>query len=184
MQLVPIRIKITRGVKNGQLQNIYPAFNELDPSVRGNCDWAQFIDQYGIGHHYDHECGFGETDAYNDDPGVQYTATCVPAAFASAAVDTFPNLVEILSETDFEAFYNTRSHDKDDTEVLDTEVLMGIQARIALEDAGAAPAPSTEIRARRTECLDPTHKRRGIRKNLRKKWADFKTLKGIEIVTP
>ena len=53
--------------------------------------------------------------------------------------------------------------------------MQGIAARVQLESAGMAPAPSAEIVAARAKCLDPAEqKHRGIRKNMRKVWEDAK----------
>ena len=53
----------------------------------------------------------------------------------------------------------------------------------ALEGMDGAPTttPSQAILDLRAEMLDPANKRRGIRKNHKKKWADARVLSGVTI---
>jgi len=187
-ELVPIKVKIVRAPDGS---HGYPQFNRLPAEVRGHLDWSKFFDSHGIGWHYDKLSGFGEVDDgtvpaghrhRNDDPDCWYGATCVPEAFAVAAQAEFPSEVEILTEAEFESFYDDRAHVNEDDESLDTDVLQGILARVQLEEKGIAPAPSAEILAKRARCLDPSDQgARGIRKNVGRKWADFKKRRGVKI---
>lgn len=170
--LVPIKIKITRGARSGQLVNIYPDFNKLRPEVRDNMDWSLFFDSKGIGWHYDKLSGFGESDEFNDDPGVQYGCTCVPLAFAEEAVTTFPDLVEIIDEEEFEAFYDDRSHVNEPEEIIDESILNALNVKLQM---GMVQSFSDE------NALNPDHPSPGIRKNHRKRWADFKNKGKIKI---
>lgn len=189
--LVPIKVKIVRG-PDGKHQ--YPAFNALAPDLRAHMDWAEFLDAHGIGWHYDKCSGFGESDAVNpqvapddehrnDDPSCWFGATCVPEPFAQAAAARFPALVTIISEESFERFYDGRAHLHEETEILDLQDLQKLQARLALEAMPNAPtkSPSETILKLREEMLDPDHPRRGIRKNPRRRWADWKATKRLTV---
>ncbi len=164
--LVPISVKLYRR-NNGEAA--WPNFNIISLALRENKPWSIFIDSNGIGWFYDKVNNLGT--------GAKHGTACtlVPEAFANAAVDNFPLLVSILTEAEFETFYEEKAALNMPTEYLDTEVLQGIVARVALEDAGLAPPPSQEIHDARAKCLDPSETDyRGIRKNNRKKWTDAK----------
>ena len=160
-------------------------------------DWSKYFDVFGIGWHYDKLSGLGVSDFddpdvdndhphANPDPSCWFGATCVPADFATKAAEMWPDRVELLDEASWEKFYDDRAHVKEPTEHLDTDVLQGIAARVALEQApnehAPTTAPSAAILAARAKCLDPacqTHP--GIRKNLNRRWADHKAARGITI---
>ncbi len=164
--LVPIMVKLYRR-DNGEAN--WPNFNIISLKIRENKPWSIFIDSNGIGWFYDKVNNLGTGAVYGT------ACTLVPEPFANAAVDNFPLLVSILTEAEFETFYEEKAALNMPTEYLDTEVLQGIAARIALEVSGDAPVPSQEIRDARAKCLDPNETDyRGIRKNLRKKWVDAK----------
>jgi hypothetical protein len=111
---------------------------------------------------------------------MQWGATCVPEDFALAVLALFgpsgteeKGIVTRISEAEWETFYDERAHAHEETEKLDTAVLQGIAARVALESDPNAPTkpPSAEILAARAKCLDPDEQNyRGIRKNLDKTW--------------
>lgn len=172
--LVPIRVKIKRGVVGGRIQHVYPNFNTLDPNVRGNMDWSLFFDMHGIGWHYDKCCGFGETDTYNTDPDMWYGGTCVPESFASAAIAAFPNEVEELSESDWTTYYDTRAHVHDQEEVYDLNTLQAIKAKKQL---GRSTNKSDD------DALDPDKPNSGIIKNHNKTWQLFKTKRNITVIS-
>jgi hypothetical protein len=181
MELVPIRIKIGRALVDGRMQNKYPNFNEIDPTIRHNLDFSFYVDAYGIGWHYDKKSGFGECDDYNEDCDCQYAMTAVPADFAKAAVKLFPNHVFLMTEDEAEIFYNDRAHDHEESEILDVPQLQGIAARVELEKAGVAPPPSKELHALRKRCLDPDDQHKpGIRKNMNKTWKRLKERRGFK----
>lgn len=164
--LVPIKVILNRRASGGA---DWPDFNQIDASIRNNQPWSHFIDNQGISWHYDKVSNLG-TGAANGT-----AMSMVPADFANAAVILFPSVVSIIDEATFETFYEDRVSINAPIEHLDTEVLQGIAARVALEDAGTAPVPSAEIIAARTKCLDPSEQNyRGIRKNMKKVWEDTK----------
>lgn len=171
--LVPIKVILKRRA-NGEAD--WPNFNVIDSAKRDGKPWSKFIDSGGIGWLYDKIDNLG-TGAPNGT-----ACTLIPEDFANAAVAEFPTLVSIISEVDFETFYEERAVVRMPTEFLDTDVLQGIVARKQLEDLGEAPAPSQEIVDARAKCLDPSEQNyRGIRKNLKKKWADAKVDMNVEV---
>ena len=185
--LVPIKVKIYLK-PNGR--HLFPSFNDLPSALRGETDWSYFFDSHGIGWHYDKLSGHGEKDQtevtgdihLNDDLTCWYGATCVPAAFADAAASAFPDTVEIISEASFERFYNDRAHIREEEEIRDLESLQKLEVELSLESRANPPKiPTAATNARRAEMLDPNHPRRGVRKNHRRFWADFKVRRGVVI---
>lgn len=175
--LVPIKVKILRKPAPRGAVNDYPNFNRIDVSIRKNMDWSAYVDLHGTGWMYSKE-GFGQgTDSQS-----QYSGLLVPADFAREALALFPDRVTEMTEAEWQAFYEDDVMQDSPTENLDTETLQGILARVQLEEKGIAPAPSVELLAARAEALDPDNPRRGINKNRRKKWADVKADRRIQIV--
>ena len=173
INLVPIKV-ILKKRDNGQVA--WPNFNEIDSEIRRGQPWSHFIDNHGIGWHYDKVENLG-TGAESG-----CAATLIPKEFADAAVGLFPELVSIVGEAEFELFYDERVTVDQPIEFLDTEMLQGIAARVQLEENGIAPAPSNEITAARAKCLDPKEQNhRGIRKNMKKKWSDVKKELKVEL---
>jgi hypothetical protein len=181
MTLVPIKIKI---LLDNEGNNLYPRFNDIPSDLRNGMNWSNFFDAHGLGWHFDKKSGFHVSDTVNPDPCCQFGMTCVPAEFAEAAAKMFPDTVKIVSEEVFEKFYDQRAHEHEDTEFLDADVLIAIQARIALEEHGTAPTvpPSRELLEERRKCLDPScQENRGIRKNIKKTWAGYKKTRVVKI---
>ena len=173
--LMPIKVKLTTGVDG---KNQFPKFNDLDSKVRNGMDFATFIDKYGIGWHYSEE-GYDE----GVEPDTWIACTLVPKAFADAAAEKFSDQVTIISEAEFEDFYDNDAMSKQSTEHLDTKELQGLVARIQLEEMASAPTvePSPEILELRKKMLDPNDPKPGIRKNPRRKWKDKKKLSGFSL---
>lgn len=190
-ELVPVKIKIRLGADG---KHKFPNFNQLPSNLRGGQDWSHFFDSAGLGWHYDKLSGLGELDCgsdpacfhLNNDPDVWFGATCLPEAFVDAAVAKFPGEVVELTEAEWGLFYDNRAHVHEETEVLDTEALQGLKARLDLEADPNAPTkePSASILALRAEMLDPDNTRRGIRKNPKRRWADHKLTLGVTIRPP
>lgn len=185
--LVPIKIKI--GLRaNGHAD--HPPFNNLSADVRGNTDWSYYIDKHGSGGlHYDKVSGHKECDINNDDVtaehehrndelGCQFACLLVPTPFAEAAVSMFsgePYQIKIISEESFEVFYNDRAHAHEDEELVDRNALQNLNERIKAGDDSLA------TQTKKVNALDPNHPERGVKKNHRKKWVDFKKQRGLEI---
>ena len=164
--LVPIRVLLYRRHDGGA---DWPNLNLVDSDIRGGKVWSKYVDSEGIGWLYDKVDNLGT--------GAEHGTACtlVPKAFAEAAAALYPGVVSIISEADFEIFHNEKAMVRSVIEHLDTDILQGIAARVSLEVAEIAPAPSAAILAARAKCLDPADQNhRGIRKNLKKTWADNK----------
>ena len=172
--LIPIKVRIKIGADG---RHEYPQFNNLDSVVRDQMDWSKYFDSRGISWHYSQE-GFGE----GVDPDHWYGVTCVPKPFADAAVERFPDDVEAIPETELQRFYDEEAHVHDETEILDTQVLMGIAARVQLEESTAPTVePDPEILELRRRVLDPSDPKPGIRRNPNRKRVDFKKRYNISL---
>lgn len=167
--LVPLKVKI--GLKpNGHAS--YPDFNRLNEVAEKGMDWANYVDTLGEGWMYDKISG--HRDDTPDSPfGQQWGVLLVPAIFVEQATQAFPNECQELTETELEEFYETKVSVSEPDEIIDTEVLMAIKAK---QDLGLT------LTADQQSALDPNTPVRGIRKNPRKKWADHKASRNIEII--
>lgn len=167
--LVPIKVKI--GLKeNGHAK--YPDFNQLDCVMDSELDWAFYINIQGMGWHYDKQCGHKEEDSTSPF-GMQWGVLIIPKIFADEAIAMFPDVVTKLTEAKLTSFYNDRAHAHEPDEEINKGILQDIKAK---QDLGLPLTPEQE------NALDPTTETRGIRKNKKKKWSDYKKLKGIKIV--
>lgn len=168
--LVPIRVQIFLG-DDGKMD--WPNLNLVSAANRGSQDWSTFVDSHGTGWIYDKVENLGLGDDHDT------ACTLVPQAFADEAVSHFPTLVSIITEADFETFYNTKALVKQPDEFMDNEELQGLAARVELEAAGVIAAPSAAVLAERAKMVDPNDQTsRGIRKNLDKTYADARKTGG------
>ena len=177
MDLVPLKVKI--GLREKGFAK-YPDFNSLPLSVRGDMDWAEYIDAYGSGWLYD-DCGHKEEEIRGDEwdspIGQQWGVILVPKPFADAAILAFPNEVEKMDQTRTETFYNNYHARKQPENIVDEEALKPFETKVKL----GVPL-TTKEQLDMNKALDPNDPTLGVTKNLRKTWADFKVLKGIKIV--
>lgn len=97
----------------------------------------------------------------------------VPADFAKASLDLFPEEVSEMTETEVESFYDTKAHLHEPDEKIDTNILNQIKAK---QDQGLS-LTSNQIKA-----LDPDDPTPGIVKNKNKLWVDYKALTDIKVV--
>lgn len=175
MHLVPLKVKIgLKGSKSG-LTHDYPDFNSLPSAVRGNMDWAAFIDQYG-GWHYD-KCGHANHDPNNDSPiGTWLGMICVPPDFAEAALQAYAGRVFKLTDEEAGHFFECRAHANEPEVYEDVEALKLILLKHQLKEAGLIPKTMTNFLeddhiARAFDPDDPTP---GVRRNQANKWTNFK----------
>lgn len=166
--LVPIEVKIGRGLVNGKVQAIYPNFNKIDKVIRKGLDWSYYFDVEGIGWHYDMTDKLGE----GVDPNLQFGVTCIPKDFALASVLLFPTNVSILTEVQFEDFYDNKSHINDQINIIDIDAIQSIKIK---RDLGKKEDKDDK------DALDPDNDRPGIRKNYNKTWSLKKTKEDIVI---
>jgi len=166
-ELVPLKIKIELHPGGGAK---YPDMNRCLSAIGTNGDWSHFVDQWG-GWIYDKR--YGHRDAGDDSPrGVQWGVVIVPEEFAQHAETLFPHQCETITESDLGRFYESRvSYNEPDT-IDDLEALQLIKVK---RDLGAAT--DADVQA----AIDPDNDARGISRNKRKRWQDFKALRGVEI---
>ncbi len=164
-------IKVKIGLKeNGHAK--YPNFNQIPATIRNNLDWSHYVDTYGLGWHYDKTSGHRESTT--DSPyGQQWGVLIVPEAFASEALNLFPDDVTPLTEAELEDFYDNKAHIKEPDEVIHREALEGIKAKQDLK---------LDLTLDQLRALDPDDSTPGIVKNRKKRWKDFKKLVDVEIV--
>ena len=169
--LVAIRIRVGIGVGKGGKRAIFPAFNNLPGTVRGDMDWSTFVDVFGTGLEYDNVAGYGKVDAYSTERMKQFVCTCIPSEFAVAAAAMFPEDVKIIDEAGMEIFYNERAHADSPEELADNERLQTIalkkQLDIVLSDED-------------NDALDPLKDTKGLRINPNKTWARHKVEHGLD----
>ena len=167
--LVPLKVKIEL---TGQGQHKYPNFNILPSVQTARIDWSHYIDIHGSGWHYDKCCGH-EVETPESPAGVQYGVLLVPKSFADEAVLLFPDKCVKLTEAEFQPFYDVHAHGHEPDEQIHLEVLQEIDMKKRF---------GIPLTAQQTLALDVTNDVRGIRKNKRRFWVDYKAMRGISIV--
>lgn len=184
MELVPLRVKTYIGAgapdAQGRVGNAiqYPAFDAIPSDLRGGVTWTAFIDRFGS-HLFDNCCDFHEVDEYNPVHGMRYSCFMVPPNFADAAVALFPDLVEILSEEEFEEFHDTRVTVHMPEEVVHADTLNAIRAKHGIPTGALKPTATMSVTEK--NALDPNSPTPGIVKNQRKYWADVKAKRKVTI---
>lgn len=168
MNVVPIKVQIGRKADGSCL---YPDFNQLACVQASGADWSHYIDTFGQGWCYDNKCGHADIDAESPE-GTWYGLLLIPAIFATEAAAMFPGQVSVLTEAQCESFYNGRHAVTFPDEEIDTEVLQGIKLK---QDLGLP------LTANQTKALDPNDDTLGIRKNKKKTWTDFKSLRNLTV---
>lgn len=185
--LAAIKVKI--GLRpNGQAD--HPDFNALSVVQANKMDWSTYVDVHGLGWAYDKRSGHADDDT--DSPaGQQWGVLLVPEQFAIEAVAQFPSLCTRLTDAELTVFWDTRAHAHLEEVTRDEGALNRLEREGALIDdalTDADTAQTTKLNARKTQlrremkkALDPDHPSPGIRKNHRKRWADFKAKTGVTI---
>lgn len=182
--LVPIKVKIglhqkfseDNSGKHEPGQAKYPDFNSMQIIKDSGLDWSIYVDVMGLQWHYDKCCGHKEEEATSP-AGMQWGALIVPKEFADQAIDTFPDEISRLTESELEDFYDNRAHAHEPDNLVNTKALEEFDAQIK---AGKTLSPKDM--ARYNKAIDMSDDTPGIIKNKKKKWADFKKLVGVEIV--
>lgn len=167
-QLTPIKV-IIRLKSNGHAK--YPDFNLLTVVQASGMDWARYIDNYGLGWHYDKTCGHKE-DTIESPIGTQLGVLIIPEEFAEEAIEEFPEDCFGMTEVELEDFYNNKAHSHEPDEVFDMSVLEGIQVKHSL---------GIPLTTQQQDAIDPDKDVPGIRKNKKRYWADFKKSAGVTI---
>lgn len=184
MELVALRVKVYLGAAppdaQGRVGNrwVYPDLDAVPSDLRGNVDWTAYIDRFGT-MLYDNVCDFNEIDDYNTERGMKYAAFLVPPEFADAAVARFPEHIEVLDETEFEAFHDGRVTVGMPEEVVQADTLNAIRAK---HGVASGPLKATAaMSAFERNALDPDHPSPGIVRNTRKYWKDVKARRQVTI---
>ncbi len=158
----------------------YPNFNLISSETRKGMDWSKFLDVHGGGMHYDKNCGHRET---GDSPfGHQICCMCVPQNFATEALNLFPNTVSEMTPAEFETFHDVKAHAHEPDESVDEGILNGLNAQRTLKVAVGQDV--TALDAKIVKALDPNDiTEAGVKRNVKKKWADVKVLQEITLNT-
>lgn len=167
MQLVPLKVRIGLDHKN---RHQYPAFNTLAEGVRLGMDWSRLVDRYG-GWLYDKAAGHHDDDAESP-AGYWFGVVLVPAGFAMAAIETFPDDCETLDETELATYYETRHKHGEPATVWDLEAIQLIAAK---RQAGL-PEDDDDRAA-----LDPESDTPGRRRNKAREFGHFKASRGLQL---
>ncbi len=167
--LVPIKVKIGLNEKG---QHDYPDFNIMQCVKDSKMDWSVYIDRKGLSWHYDKCCGHN-VKTTESPLGEQFGALIIPKEFADEAIATFPNEVTKLTELELEDFYDNHAHTHEPDELIDNNVLIGIELKQRL---GLSLTPS------QLKALDPEDKALGIRNNNRRKWTGLKKATDTKII--
>lgn len=185
--LVPLRVKI--GLKpNGQA--LYPTFNSLPSVQTSGMDWSKYIDVEGEGWIYDKKSGHDDDD--DDSPrGQQWAVLLIPKPFADEAVAAFPNDCKKVTEAQLQAFYDDRAlfkaQDVERDEIVLTELLAdwNLVKEMLVEFPGNAKLEESKqsLKVQLKKALDPDDEHPGVKKNWRRRWADYKIRKKINIVS-
>lgn len=179
IDMVPVKWKILRR-DNGEADNIDEHLNSVLRMLGIAKGGSQFIDE---------DCAaFVRDKISNLGTGAEHGvgACLMPKAVAEAVATEYGTVAghrmaaEIISEADFETFYEERGTAHIPQDRLDTDELNGIAARVQLEkDLGITP--SADLVQRRKDALDPDNTQMGVRRNRVKKWADVKADSGVEL---
>lgn len=173
-QLIPIRLHVKYGPKNGTVQHLWPELNQVDAALRDNMDWCHFLDKFG-GWITDKLSGHGQVDAGNPDPDTWICCALLPEDFVNAAKALFPAEIEIIDEATIETFYNNRFA------VKLPSVHINEDAMKVVAELRAQGVPDTDPRI--APVIDSANAAPGLNDNPLKTWAGFKTKKGVDIKT-
>ena len=160
--LKPIKVTLRRKPEGGIK---WPDWNSLAPSTFNNKKPSVFIDQEGMGWHYNKIANLGTGADFGE------AVTAVPAA-AAGAMATLPDCELVSDEATFEDFYDTKAHAHEPATLEDTDVLQAIAAKrqIGFKETASDRA-----------ALDPDNPRSGVRRNQTKTWQRFKTQRNITL---
>lgn len=187
-------LKVKIGLKpNGQAD--YPDFNLLQVVQDSGTDWSYYISANGLGWSYDKK--YGHQDQGVDSPvGMQWGVIIADEVFVDEATSMFPDDCTAMDEAEFETFYEARSTAQMAEEDFDDPRIAGLRGQLELlllldqnEDFPNSPGVRVrdrvdEVKAQLLVELDPNVETGAVKKNKRKKWADFKASKGAVILPP
>lgn len=160
-----------------------PDFNGLvPPEKRENMDWCYYIAKFGE-EHRDQKSMLKKVDIENPDPGMQYAMMFVPEDFALPVVEGDPENVQIMTETETKAFFETRSRFAEPAERIDNAVIDGLKSKYGFTGDLASVDTSSWSDSEK-KALDPEDPTHGIRKNPLATLATLKADQGMTIKAP
>lgn len=170
--LVPIKVKI--GLRaNGHAD--HPDWT-LMPMIINDRDMRTYCPDGWL---YDKKCGHDDDDETSP-RGQQWGYLLGTRAFVDQAKTTFPDLITELTEEEFEGIFEDRITGHMPENNHDINILQGLQIELALKES--LLQDTTDLKTKIAKAIDPDDDTEpGIKKNKKKKWTDFKALKGITI---
>jgi hypothetical protein len=173
-ELVPIKVKI--GLRpNGHAD--HPDWTKLQIVQDSGLGTAYKPDPMG-GWKYDKTCGHKEEST--DSPyGMQWGMLLVDPIFAQQAVETFPEIVTIMTEEEAETFWNSKACAHISENKSQADVLMALKAEHDLKVILGEDTIQLETKIRKA--IDPNDPESGIKKNKNKFWKDAKKNFGVTI---
>lgn len=176
-QFKAMKVKIRRNPKGGFL---YPDFEQLGvvsssgiPVKSGEKKWSKYIDIYGLGISYDHVSSIN-TESVDSPFGTWFAVIICDSTFIDQALALYPDDCTALDDAGAANFWDTKVTPYEPKERVDIDIVNGISAKIA---AGIA------LTADDNNALDPSNDIKGIRKNHKKSFADYKARLNFEIIT-
>lgn len=131
--------------------------------------------------HYDKKSGHDD-DSIESPINTQRGVRLVTPTFAANAMATFggpPYNMALLTEAQWETFYNDRVRGHMPGVRTDVEALLALKAELDLRVA--AGLPTVAILARITKALDPNDDEPGIKRDPLRRWATFKASHNLVI---
>ena len=177
VELTAIQVRIGLRPEGGAL---YPDFNQLPVVQASRRDWTVYVDQEGLGWHYDHTSGHGQDDPPRSPRGIQLGMLVIPEQFAIEAIAQFPTQCSRLTEAQATTFHDDKSQIRMADEDLNAEILNSLrQERELLRDLAAAgddvTTQVTELQAKTRRALNPDDIEPGKIRNRNRRWATRKT---------
>lgn len=151
----------------------YPDFGKLQIVMDTKVTkWAYYVMVHCPGAWYFDNKSPQHVDSQGSPFGTWYMVLLVSEEFAGQAVAMYPDLITVLTELDFEDFYNNRVAYNFPEQDIDTAIVNGI---IAKQNVGG------ELTDSQLDAINENTNTPGIRPNKRKTWSAFKSYMGITI---
>ncbi len=176
MKRVPLRVEMPKGA-NGIM---YPDFDQIASGLRKGLTWTEYFEVCG-GWFYDKLSGHDQTDTYNPNPETWMGAVLVDAAFADEAMRLFPARCKVLTEVEFLEFHDDRCTIQQPLEHINADRLLQIRAKYGILEGILSKDDARITALEDKQALDPEHPAPGIVRNRRKKLADVKIQRNLEI---
>lgn len=183
--VVPLMVVIgLRERPQGGREADHPNWGLVTPPATGQLSGTgRFAEDFTLGSwHYDKRSGHDDDDGVTSPLGTQRGVRLVTPAFAAAALAVFsgpPYNMRVLTEAEWETFYDNRVRGHMQDNRVDMEVLNALKAEFDLRTA--AGLPTIAVRARIIKALDPDDTEPGIRRDPLRRWATFKTTYNLVI---